>query len=354
MDHEKILAELQTETSEEYLYRTYHKKKHQSEEETAAFLQSLDIRSLVRQLIVFPELKETMPSYFRDDDFLSQGNCGILIRRHHRLKPAFPHRHSYYETLYVLSGTVEHTIDGQSHLLCAGDLFALAPGAEHSLFVNRDGLLIMFRCKADLAHSLFANSFLCPQNTISSFFGGQELPKKHFLLFHTGADETLRELTLKLYEESNCKKTGYEPVVHCLFMLFWANVARCHMGNLESSAFVPFHDALALEILTYIQKNPADVTLKSLSQKLNYTTEYTSRIVPQLTGLSFSRLRTQARMSRSAELLNTTRLSVSEISAQCGYQNPESFIRAFQKEYAITPAQFRRTNAGGTDVEQVK
>lgn len=40
--------------------------------------------------------------------------------------------------------------------------------------------------------------------------------------------------------------------------------------------------------------------------------------------------------------LSNSQLSISEISTMVGYENPESFIRVFQKAYGISPSAYRK------------
>lgn len=43
-----------------------------------------------------------------------------------------------------------------------------------------------------------------------------------------------------------------------------------------------------------------------------------------------------------AELLNKTGYNIGQISYKLGYQNMESFLRAFKKVYGCTPTQYRK------------
>ena len=47
-------------------------------------------------------------------------------------------------------------------------------------------------------------------------------------------------------------------------------------------------------------------------------------------------------MNHAAALLRGTRTSVADISAMVGYENPESFIRVFEKYYGMTPTAYRK------------
>lgn len=42
-----------------------------------------------------------------------------------------PHRHDFYEIVYILNGTVTHCIDGKAHPMQANDFCLLAPQNEH-------------------------------------------------------------------------------------------------------------------------------------------------------------------------------------------------------------------------------
>ena len=43
------------------------------------------------------------------------------------------------------------------------------------------------------------------------------------------------------------------------------------------------------------------------------------------------------RLSKAAQLIETTTLPVAEIALRCGYDSPSAFTRAFKARYGITP-----------------
>jgi two-component system response regulator YesN len=49
-------------------------------------------------------------------------------------------------------------------------------------------------------------------------------------------------------------------------------------------------------------------------------------------------------MNRARELIELTKLSMIEISMECGYSNQSSFSRAFKNYYHISPVQMRRNH----------
>ena len=52
-------------------------------------------------------------------------------------------------------------------------------------------------------------------------------------------------------------------------------------------------------------------------------------------------------MNHAVSLLLNSRIPVSEISSIVGYENPESFIRSFQKVYQMSPTAYRKQKLGG-------
>ena len=68
-------------------------------------------------------------------------------------------------------------------------------------------------------------------------------------------------------------------------------------------------------------------------------------------GTTFRTLLTQARMDRAQALLRSAAMSLQDIALALGYTDQTNFIRAFRKQFGITPAQHRR-NPGAHEPRQ--
>ncbi|ASP09029.1 helix-turn-helix domain-containing protein [Pseudomonas aeruginosa] len=60
------------------------------------------------------------------------------------------------------------------------------------------------------------------------------------------------------------------------------------------------------------------------------------------TGTTPGRMQLDLRMERAANLLVESSFSITEISAQCGFSQPQHLATAFRKRYSLTPTEFRR------------
>lgn len=103
-------------------------------------------------------------------------------------------------------------------------------------------------------------------------------------------------------------------------------------------------DDLKLDIMDYVNSNFSDpnMSLYFVADKfdLNYT--YLSHFFKEYIGENFSKYITRMRIDKSKEYLQSTDLSVSDISSMVGYANATVLTKTFKKVTNETPAEFRR------------
>jgi AraC family transcriptional regulator len=105
----------------------------------------------------------------------------------------------------------------------------------------------------------------------------------------------------------------------------------------------PLGDRDLRRVLDYMHAHVGDdVDLETLAGLVNVSKYHFLRMFTRTTGQTPHRSLTAIRMQRAAELLRTSRLSVQQIAAVCGYRSPSRFATAFQRQYAMSPSQYRR------------
>ena len=60
-------------------------------------------------------------------------------------------------------------------------------------------------------------------------------------------------------------------------------------------------------------------------------------------GKSFTDYLTDLRIEKSMKMLQTTPLSIKEISSEIGYNDPNYYCKIFKKVTGVTPTEFRLT-----------
>ena len=338
------LEELRKWTLEERFYRKYAHSR-QDPQKFKTFLASLDVSKLIEQGLVVPEFPETLPNYFMDDYTQSCAEGGLIPEKRLRCKPPFLHQHAFFEIIYVLEGKCLHYSKAAERSLVPGDICVIPPGVEHEISIGEDCLAMAFRCSAAAIRQIFTRPCFGESNAVTTFFTANSISgyRGSCLFLHTGDNGELKQLALDIYEESRNKYSQYVPTLYALFELFWARIMRFYLFTCEISNELPADMLIVQTIYNYIQDSPEHANLADLARTLHYTPEYASKVIREQTGFTFTTLVTQAKISKSAQLLKNTNYAVGRISELVGYQNAESFIRAFKKEFHMTPAEYRNS-----------
>jgi len=84
-------------------------------------------------------------------------------------------------------------------------------------------------------------------------------------------------------------------------------------------------------------------TVKYLADKLHVSPHYLSDMLREFTGQSAQQHLHHALVERIKILLTGTRLSVSEIAYQLGFEYPQSLNKLFKKKTAISPTTYRKS-----------
>lgn len=104
-------------------------------------------------------------------------------------------------------------------------------------------------------------------------------------------------------------------------------------------------DVQRYALIQYIQDNYRDITLSALARKFHYTNEYTSRLIKDLMGITYTEVVRTIRIERSQDFLVNTTMTVANIAEAIGYDTPEHYIRQFKKHTGLTPSAYRKQEA---------
>ncbi|TCD28661.1 AraC family transcriptional regulator [Pedobacter psychrodurus] len=84
-------------------------------------------------------------------------------------------------------------------------------------------------------------------------------------------------------------------------------------------------------------------SVQDVAEQLNVSANYLSDLLRSLTGLNTQQHIHNRLIEHAKEILSTTKLSVSEIAYQLGFDYPQSFSRLFKGKTTMSPQQFRQS-----------
>lgn len=103
---------------------------------------------------------------------------------------------------------------------------------------------------------------------------------------------------------------------------------------------------LITDIIRYINEHhTTDITMKTLSERFNYSVSSLSHIFKKNTGLSISKYIEGLRIDDAKWLLKHTKLQVAEISSLLGFCNSGYFSAVFKKCTGVAPKSYSSHNA---------
>lgn len=344
MDIETLKTEIYRMNDDELFYRKYFYARQQ-EYSLKKFLSEIDINYVIQHNLMIPEIKETIPPRFEDSFFLDiSDNKSIGIVKHNRYTPAISHSHTFFELIYVYSGTCRQQINQNLISLSTGDICIIPPNITHTVEVFDESIILNVLMRKSTLHNIFFN-FLRTPNILSAFFLNNIYSNNvnDYIIFHSGNDIDLREKFIYLLWETLSKNLYYYQMISNTIMLIFGLLIRNYERSVEMPTFTHKKDVQRFALIQYVQDNFTHIKLANVAERFHYTPEYTSKLIKQTTGHTFTYILQQIRIERAQVLLQDTNMTIASIGNQIGYETTEHFIRTFKKFLHITPSEYRRT-----------
>jgi AraC-like DNA-binding protein len=122
----------------------------------------------------------------------------------------------------------------------------------------------------------------------------------------------------------------------------WSNFAQGERRSetVRAPGLAPWQLRRTLDRLT--SNLAAEPTLGTLAAEVGLSPFHFARAFKVTTGLPPHRKLVELRLTKARELLEATDLSITEISAAVGYDDPGYLARLFRKHIGMTPAAYRR------------
>lgn len=107
------------------------------------------------------------------------------------------------------------------------------------------------------------------------------------------------------------------------------------------------HDFYIKEAFSFIEQNfQNDISVEDIAASCGLNRSYFGKIFHENMGKTPQEFLISYRMTKAAELLKLTGLSIADIGNAVGYPNQLHFSRAFKNVYNISPRQWRYENGG--------
>ena len=239
------------------------------------------------------------------------------------------HWHDRMEIIYLHSGEVKVGYEDNVTTLRSGEMYIVPPRIPHSgICMSEEALwdVLMFDIRS------FYNSVPLSARTLTPIFEGKT--KFKMILKDTETAECYQ----KIMSLSN--KNSFESIA-CIYRLIDLLLKHAVIETGESAK----SSRSIEEALEFIKENlDKELTTKMLSKKFGYCEEHFCRLFKEITKVTPTCYIKINRLNKAVNLLSTTKLSISEISSLCGFNEPNYFTRCFKAHFGKSPTEYTKTD----------
>jgi len=284
-------------------------------------------------------------------------NINPYIRRvwYHTMQPeeAIARRVIFdYELIYIKRGKATIVIEDTPYITQPGDLFIIRPKQEHSITPFPGEALVQPHIHFDLEYSPDAaevpisydplenipdsamhyfrkdilDSFVSPFPSLIRLRNPSiiELMLVDIISASKSSDNNIAELNMK----SLFLRLFYHLILELTFQPERLDVRR---------ACLP-------QILVYLEHNMnRQVTLDELTNTFHISKSYLMNIFREAHNSTPIQYHQNLRIARAKYLLRFTDMSITEVSAQLGFEDIHTFSRVFKRLENISPSEFKKT-----------
>jgi AraC-like DNA-binding protein/mannose-6-phosphate isomerase-like protein (cupin superfamily) len=256
--------------------------------------------------------------------------------RHFSVK--YPHRHDFFEVLYLLKGSGYHVIDGNKYEIKPPCVFFMSPGQAHKLELSHDieGFIFIFTSDFYLLNRSNQNSLI-----EFPFFYTIHQDNPPLLLENESDIRFLENLFRQSIAEIGRPGDYFLEMLRSILDLILTTCAARYQVS-ENMLNKGKGQILVKRFFHLVEENhQKNLSLSDYSGMIGVTPNHLTQTVKLLTGKTSSQIIKAKQLLEIKRLLVHTNLSVSEIANQLNFEDQSYFTKFFKRETGITPIQYR-------------
>jgi len=259
--------------------------------------------------------------------------------------PDYPeHTHEFTELVVVYEGNGINVVEGFEYPIVAGDVFVLNPGQQHAYKETHHLHLCNILFDVEI---MGLNSLDMPHlpGFHALFRLEPNLRKKNFnsrLHLHDKELLKARNIIEEIEREMEAQNPGFRLISKSLLLLLIGKLGRWyeHVSREDSAKLMQIAKSIAHMEQTLYEP----LSVSELAKMANMSERAFYRVFQKATGVSPNQYLTNLRLTQACELLKHSKMSITDIAYECGFQDNSYMTRQFKKHLGHTPSAFRKIN----------
>ena len=247
------------------------------------------------------------------------------------------HHHEFYKIVIFISGDAQYSIEGRTYNLKPWDILLIGKNELHKCNVNTsvpyERLVIWLKDDIETNDKYFKNLTNCIKSS-------QER-NTHLLRLRENSCNIIKNLVPKILKY-NKSKDPYDIALRNSFLmqaLVVLNKAYVKNRNVDVTDDI-FYDKTTEKIMKYINDNLQEsLSIDELADEFELSKHYLMRKFKKQTGHSIHNYIIQKRLIYALELMKE-KSCMYEIAETAGFNEYSTFVRAFKKNYGLSPKKY--------------
>jgi len=289
--------------------------------------------------------KINIPTYSLDKFKSKKDKSGLyeveLFDANRHFQVSYPHKHDFYEILYLFNGSGYHIIDSNKYEIRPPCIFFLSPGQAHKLELSNDieGYIFIFTSEFYLLNQKNKNKLL-------------EFP------FFFSVEQNNPPIYLSDKVDNNYVRTLFE---RCSTVVLGNDLSSDEIARSTLDLILLTCNDLYPEEHKAVQKGKGHILVKNFLQLIeeNYhknlrindyadilaiTPNHLTQMVKQITGKTSVEILHRKTVVEIKRLLIHTDLSIAEISDSMNFPDQSYFTKYFKKISGTSPKAYRKNH----------
>lgn len=239
------------------------------------------------------------------------------------------HWHSEMEFIYMEHGRLKIDVDGTLYEILKGQLLIVSANTMHAFMeVETDSVIWVAR--------------IYPKNILGNLRGEEnaaEIYRSTLLIRTTDRMKTIfADMLNAAYGRFNECYAGIKISELTLEIL-------CNKSTIKQ--YIPIRTVENSEPIykmqQFVENNRfKDITLTMVAEYMGFSTAYCSKYIKKKTNLNFLDYVNSIHLREAEELLQTSELSMTDVSYAAGFKSVQCFNRTFKKHRGMTPTEYRK------------
>ena len=249
----------------------------------------------------------------------------------------YPHRHDFYEVLYLSEGSGFHIIDSNKYKIEPPCIFFMTPGQTHKLELSQDidGYIFLFASDFYLLHQSNKNKLL-------SFPFFHSVTRQNPPLFLSQTDDNMFIKNLFIRGCNHVKNnTASEEIIRSLLDLILLTCTQLYPKEYNVLPNNKGHITVKKFMLLIEENYQLNSKVNDYADILSITANHLTQLVKQITGKTTNEILQEKNILEIKRLLLYTNLTVTEIASQMNFTDQSYLTKYFKKCTGQTPVQYR-------------